>query len=147
MVYWTDKLLSHLLQFKQLDELTQAVGLMDHAYMLCSLLIKSQVQWMGMGFAYKCYSSICIYCIFLKGDIFTPDMDMLILISGGHIGHHMEVSYCTFGFGTIIRRDLRTLSPLHDSQHDNLHAFVILVHTGKATHSPGASEIPCVFCD
>ena len=30
----------------------------------------------------------------------------------------MEVSYCTFGFGAIIRRDLRTLSLPHDSSRD-----------------------------
>ena len=29
----------------------------------------------------------------------------------------MEVSYCTFGFGAIIRRDLRTLSLRRDSFH------------------------------
>ena len=47
----------------------------------------------------------------------------------------MEVSCCTFGFSTIIRRDLRTLSLPHDSQCDNLYACVIWVHSGKATHS------------
>ena len=37
----------------------------------------------------------------------------------------MEVSYCTFGFGTIIRPDLRTLLLPHDSRSDNLHACAI----------------------
>ena len=35
----------------------------------------------------------------------------------------MEVSYCTFGFGAIIRRDLLTLP--RDSPRDNLYACVI----------------------
>ena len=33
---------------------------------------------------------------------------------------HMEVSYCAFGFGGIIRRDLRILSLPHDSPCNNL---------------------------
>ena len=37
----------------------------------------------------------------------------------------MEVSYCTFRFGAIIRRNLRTLSLPRDSQHNNLYACVI----------------------
>ena len=47
----------------------------------------------------------------------------------------MEVSYCTFGFGAIIRLDLRTLSLLRDSLHYNQYAWLIRVHTGKATHA------------
>ena len=43
----------------------------------------------------------------------------------------MEVSYCTFGFGTIILRDLRTLSLPHDSPHGNQYACVIWVLAGK----------------
>ena len=45
----------------------------------------------------------------------------------------MEVSYCTIRFGAIIRRDLRTLSVLHDSPCNIQHACVIWVHAGKAT--------------
>ena len=43
---------------------------------------------------------------------------------------HMEVSYCAFGFGVIIRHDMHALSLPCDSLclHD-------LVHTGKATHA------------
>ena len=43
----------------------------------------------------------------------------------------MEVSYCSFGFGEIIRGDLCTLS------HDDHFAYVILSlrQTGKATHA------------
>ena len=37
----------------------------------------------------------------------------------------MEVSYCTFRFGAIIRRDLR----------NNHYMFVNLVNEGKATHA------------
>ena len=37
----------------------------------------------------------------------------------------MEVSYCTFGFGVIIRCDQRTLSLPCDSPHDNLYACKI----------------------
>ena len=37
----------------------------------------------------------------------------------------MEVIYCTFGFGAIIRRDLRTLFLPCDSPRDNLYACVI----------------------
>ena len=48
---------------------------------------------------------------------------------------HMEVSYCTFGFSTIIQRDLRTLSLPRDSPRNNQYACVILVHAGKATHA------------
>ena len=47
----------------------------------------------------------------------------------------MEVSYCTFGFGAIIRRDLRTLSLPRDSPRDNQFACVIRDHAGKATHA------------
>ena len=47
----------------------------------------------------------------------------------------MEASYCTFGFGAIIRRDLRTLSLPRDSLGDNLYACVIEVHAIKATHA------------
>ena len=47
----------------------------------------------------------------------------------------MEVGYCTFGFGAIIRRDLRTLSLPHVSPRDNQYACAIWVHTGKATHA------------
>ena len=46
----------------------------------------------------------------------------------------MKVSYCTFGFGTIIRRDPRT-SLLRDSLCDNQYACVIWVHAGKASHA------------
>ena len=46
----------------------------------------------------------------------------------------MEASYCTFGFGGIIRHDLLTLLLLRDSPLDNLYACVIYVHVGKATH-------------
>ena len=34
----------------------------------------------------------------------------------------MEMSYCTFGFGATIRRDLGTLSLPRDSPRDNQHA-------------------------
>ena len=37
----------------------------------------------------------------------------------------MEASYCTFGFGTIIQRDLRMLLLLRDSPRDNLYACMI----------------------
>ena len=37
----------------------------------------------------------------------------------------MEVSYCTSGFGVIIRRDLRPLSLLCDSPRDNLYALIL----------------------
>ena len=37
----------------------------------------------------------------------------------------VEVIYCTFGFGAIIRRDLRTLSLLRDSPRDNQYACAI----------------------
>ena len=37
----------------------------------------------------------------------------------------MEVSYCTFRFGTIIWRDMRTLSLPRDSRRDNLNACMI----------------------
>ena len=47
----------------------------------------------------------------------------------------MEVSYCTFRFGAIIRRDLCTLSLPHDSPPDNQYACLIWVHAGKATHA------------
>ena len=47
----------------------------------------------------------------------------------------MEESYCTFEFCAIIQCDLCTLSLLHDSLCDNLHARVIQVHAGKATHT------------
>ena len=48
----------------------------------------------------------------------------------------MEVSYCTFGFGTIIRRDLRTLSLLPpDSPRDKQYACVIRIHVGKVTQA------------
>ena len=47
----------------------------------------------------------------------------------------MEASYCTFGFGTFIRRDLRTLSLPRDSPRDHQYACVIWVHAGKATHA------------
>ena len=47
----------------------------------------------------------------------------------------MEVSYCTFGFGAIIWRDLRTLLLPRNSPRDNLYACMIKVHTGKATHA------------
>ena len=38
---------------------------------------------------------------------------------------HMEVSYCIFGFSTIVRCDLRTLSLPCDSPRDNQHVCVI----------------------
>ena len=38
---------------------------------------------------------------------------------------HMEQSYCTFGFGAIIRRDLRISSLSRDSLRDNVYAYVI----------------------
>ena len=47
----------------------------------------------------------------------------------------MEGSYCTFGFGTIIRCDLRTLSLLRDSPWDIQYVCAIWVHAGKATHA------------
>ena len=47
----------------------------------------------------------------------------------------MEVSYCTFGFGAIIRCDLPTLSLPRDSPRDNQYACEIWVHVGKATHA------------
>ena len=47
----------------------------------------------------------------------------------------MEVNYCTFGFGAIIRCDLRTFSLLRDSPCNNQHACVIWVHARKATHT------------
>ena len=47
----------------------------------------------------------------------------------------MEVSYCTFGFGAIIRHDQRTLSLPRDSPRDNQYACAISVQTGKATHA------------
>ena len=47
----------------------------------------------------------------------------------------MEVSYCTFAFGAIIRRDLRTLSLPCDSLRDNQYVCMIWVHTEKATHA------------
>ena len=47
----------------------------------------------------------------------------------------MEGSYCTFGLGAIIRRDLRTLLLLRDSPRDNQYACVIWVYAGKATHA------------
>ena len=37
----------------------------------------------------------------------------------------MEVSYCTFGFGAIIRCDLHTLSLPRDSPFDNPFVWVI----------------------
>ena len=37
----------------------------------------------------------------------------------------MEVSYCTFGFNSIIQGNLRTLSLPCDSPRDNLHACII----------------------
>ena len=43
----------------------------------------------------------------------------------------MEVSYCTFGFSTIIWHNLRTLSLLRDPPRDNLYACVIWVHAGR----------------
>ena len=47
----------------------------------------------------------------------------------------MEASCCTFRFGTIIRRDLRTLLLPRVLPCDNLHACVIYVHARKATHT------------
>ena len=47
----------------------------------------------------------------------------------------MEVSYCTFRFGAIIRPDLRTLSLPCDSPRDNLYACMIWIHAGKATNA------------
>ena len=37
---------------------------------------------------------------------------------GSYCSSHMEASSCTFGFGVIIRHDLRTLALPHDSQRD-----------------------------
>ena len=47
--------------------------------------------------------------------------------SSSHIGGHiiMEVSYCTFRFGTVNGRDLRTLSLPCDSQRNIHYARVI----------------------
>ena len=57
------------------------------------------------------------------GSLFEPCVNAM---GSSHIGLScMEVSYCTFGFGTIIRCDLRTLSLSCDSPHDNLHACMI----------------------
>ena len=50
----------------------------------------------------------------------------------------MEVSYCTFGFGAIIRRDLRTLSLPRDSPRDNIFACVIWVYKER---QPTLNEI------
>ena len=47
----------------------------------------------------------------------------------------VEVSYCTFGFGAIMLRDLRTLSLPRDSPCNNQYACVIWVHTRKETHA------------
>ena len=47
----------------------------------------------------------------------------------------MEVSNGTSRFGAIIRRDLHSLSLPCDSPRDNLYAYVIWVHAGKATHA------------
>ena len=51
---------------------------------------------------------------------------VLTLWGSGHIDRHfMEASYCTFGFGSIIRRDLRTLLLPRDSPKDNLYECLI----------------------
>ena len=44
---------------------------------------------------------------------------------------HMEVSYCTFGFGANIQRDLRILLLPRDSPHDNLSGVLDLSARGK----------------
>ena len=50
----------------------------------------------------------------------------VIAMGSGHIARQVwEVSYRTFGFGAIIRRDLRTLSLPRDSPRDNQYAFTI----------------------
>ena len=47
----------------------------------------------------------------------------------------MEASYCTFGFGAIIQCDLRTLSLLCDSLHDNQFAGLARKKSGSTiTH-------------
>ena len=47
----------------------------------------------------------------------------------------MEVNYCIFGFGAIIRHDVRTLSLPRDSSLNDQYACVIWVHAGEATHA------------
>ena len=47
----------------------------------------------------------------------------------------MEVSYCTFRFGVIIRPDLRILSLPWDSLCDNQYACMIWVHAGMTINS------------
>ena len=47
----------------------------------------------------------------------------------------IEVSYCTFGFGAIIRRSLRTFSLSRNPLCDNLYVCVIKVRARKTTHA------------
>ena len=49
----------------------------------------------------------------------------------------IEANYCTFGFGVIIRRDLRTLSLQHDSSRNNLFA--------SSPHRKGNSRLTKFF--
>ena len=44
---------------------------------------------------------------------------------------HIKVSYYTFGFGSVIRGDLRTLSLPHVLPHNKVHVCVILNPRGK----------------
>ena len=62
----------------------------------------------------------------IKGAIFDPRVNA----KGPryYCPSRMKVSNCTFRFGVIIQRDLRTLSL---SPRDNQYACVIWVHTGK----------------
>ena len=55
----------------------------------------------------------------LKGELGLFLTPVLMLCGGGLLTITMEVSHCTFGFGAIIRHDLRTLSLLRDSPCDN----------------------------
>ena len=62
----------------------------------------------------------------LKGDIgslFDPCVNAMG--QRPYCPSRMKVSYCTFGFGVIIRCDLLTSSLPHDSLRDNQYACVI----------------------
>ena len=69
------------------------------------------------------------------GSLFDPVLKLWGCGQRPYCPPRMEVSYCTFGFGAIIRRDLLTLSFLPDSPRNNLYACVISVLVGKVAHA------------